>query len=191
MIRRTRFPVIAILRPENVTKGFIYYYFNFVSINQFFKLINRKKTTENTTNELQTIGNSSGVKKKKTTNQTNSNRSKSTSIGKPSKASLGSIASTCSTSTITQSTTTTPIIKSESPLVATCSQSSTSSVSSAIDGHMTSEELERHLESRRQPLAMLMPEKTPLTVPVELFSNESSNGLPDDDNNHLNLKLSQ
>jgi hypothetical protein len=104
---------------------------------------------------------------------------------------LGSIASTCSTSTITQSTTTTPIIKSESPLVATCSQSSTSSVSSAIDGHMTSEELERHLESRRQPLAMLMPEKTPLTVPVELFSNESSNGLPDDDSNHLNLKLSQ
>ncbi len=68
------------------------------------------------------------------------------------------------------------------------SVSSTSSVNSVIDGHVISEELERHLESRRQPSALLMSEKTPLTVPVELFSNESSNGLPEDDH-HLNLKL--
>lgn len=51
------------------------------------------------------------------------------------------------------------------------------------EGHMTKEELERHLESRRnhQLSSLLMNEKTLLTVPVELFSNESSNGLPDDD----------
>lgn len=152
----------------------------------------RKKTTESTTNELQTIGSTS--KKKKTTNALNSNRSKSTSTGKPSKpTSMASMVNTigisCSSSQ-TQSITT-AIIKSECPVM--CSQSSktssTSSVSSAIDGHMTSQELERHLESRRQPLAMLMPEKTPLTVPVELFSNESSSGLPDEDNN-INLKIS-
>jgi len=41
------------------------------------------------------------------------------------------------------------------------------------DGHMTSEEIERHLEAK-QSLRDLLPEKTPLTVPVELFSNEPS-----------------
>lgn len=41
------------------------------------------------------------------------------------------------------------------------------------DGHMTSEEIERHLEAK-QSLRDLIPEKTPLTVPVELFSNEPS-----------------
>ncbi|XP_015783939.1 INO80 complex subunit E isoform X3 [Tetranychus urticae] len=43
-------------------------------------------------------------------------------------------------------------------------------------GHLTSEEIERHFESRP---SLLLPEKTPLTVPVELFSNESSLDLPD------------
>lgn len=41
------------------------------------------------------------------------------------------------------------------------------------DGHMTSEEIERHLEAK-QTLHDLMPEKAPLTVPVEMFSNEPS-----------------
>lgn len=40
-----------------------------------------------------------------------------------------------------------------------------------LDGHMTSEEVERHLEAR-QALRDLLPEKAPLTVPAELFSNE-------------------
>lgn len=38
---------------------------------------------------------------------------------------------------------------------------------------MTSEEIERHLEAKHS-LRDLIPEKTPLTVPVELFSNEPS-----------------
>lgn len=42
---------------------------------------------------------------------------------------------------------------------------------SRLDGHMTSEEVERHLEAR-QALRDLLPEKAPLTVPAELFSNE-------------------
>jgi INO80 complex subunit E len=49
------------------------------------------------------------------------------------------------------------------------------------DGQLTSEELERHFEARPLQASMLIPEKTPLTVPVELFSNESSTGLPDED----------
>ncbi|XP_015908649.2 transforming growth factor beta regulator 1 [Parasteatoda tepidariorum] len=44
------------------------------------------------------------------------------------------------------------------------------------DGHMTSEEIERHLEAKLEAkqahLRDLIPEKTPLTVPVEMFSNE-------------------
>ncbi|XP_076363124.1 uncharacterized protein LOC143253320 isoform X1 [Tachypleus tridentatus] len=39
------------------------------------------------------------------------------------------------------------------------------------DGHMTAEEIERHLEAKKS-LRDLIPEKTPLTVPAELFSNE-------------------
>lgn len=41
------------------------------------------------------------------------------------------------------------------------------------DGHMTSEEIERHLEAK-QSLRDLMPEKTPLTLPIEIFSNDLS-----------------
>jgi len=48
---------------------------------------------------------------------------------------------------------------------------STSSVHG--DGHMTSEEIERHLESR-QSLLDLLPERAPLTVPTEMFSNDPS-----------------
>lgn len=47
-----------------------------------------------------------------------------------------------------------------------------------LDGHMTSEEVERHLEAR-QALRDLLPEKTPLTVPAELFSNEPPGELLD------------
>ncbi|KAG8202023.1 hypothetical protein JTE90_010394 [Oedothorax gibbosus] len=39
------------------------------------------------------------------------------------------------------------------------------------DGHMTSEEIERHLDAK-QSLRDLMPEKTPLTLPIEIFSND-------------------
>jgi hypothetical protein len=41
------------------------------------------------------------------------------------------------------------------------------------DGHMTPEEVERHLESRQSYLEML-PERAPPTVPTEMFSNEPS-----------------
>lgn len=40
-------------------------------------------------------------------------------------------------------------------------------------GHMTAEEVERHLQSR-QSLMELVPEKAPPTVPDEMFSNEPS-----------------
>lgn len=41
------------------------------------------------------------------------------------------------------------------------------------DGHMTPEEVERHLESRQTYLE-LVPEKAPPTVPTEMFSNDPS-----------------
>lgn len=41
------------------------------------------------------------------------------------------------------------------------------------DGHMTAEEVERHLQSR-QSLMQLVPERAPATVPNEMFSNEPS-----------------
>ncbi|XP_055845854.1 uncharacterized protein LOC129911886 [Episyrphus balteatus] len=41
------------------------------------------------------------------------------------------------------------------------------------EGHMTAEEVERHLQSR-QSLAELVPERAPPTVPTEMFSNEPS-----------------
>lgn len=40
------------------------------------------------------------------------------------------------------------------------------------DGHMTPEEVERHLQS--QSFLDLMPERAPPTVPTEMFSNEPS-----------------
>ena len=47
--------------------------------------------------------------------------------------------------------------------------------SSISDGHMTPEEVEKHLESRRNYLEMV-PEKAPPTVPTEMFSNDTSPG---------------
>ena len=41
------------------------------------------------------------------------------------------------------------------------------------DGHMTPEEVERHLESRQTYLE-LVPQKAPPTVPTEMFSNDPS-----------------
>lgn len=41
------------------------------------------------------------------------------------------------------------------------------------DGHMTAEEVERHLQSR-QSLIGLVPEAPTTTVPTEMFSNEPS-----------------
>lgn len=46
-------------------------------------------------------------------------------------------------------------------------------VSLLSDGHMTPEEVERHLESRQTYLE-LVPEKAPPTVPNEMFSNDPS-----------------
>jgi len=45
--------------------------------------------------------------------------------------------------------------------------------SSISDGHMTPEEVEKHLESRQNYLE-LVPEKAPPTVPTEMFSNDTS-----------------
>jgi len=157
----------------------------------------KKKTIESVSSDSQTNANTS--RKKKANSQTSgTSRARSNSMGKPSK--WQSMATQVNASITSSSAITNCLFKSEmsSALnsLTTCSQSSkasvssTSSVNSTIDGHMTSEELERHLESRRQPSALLMPEKTPLTVPVELFSNESSNGIPEEDN-HLNVKLTQ
>lgn len=42
------------------------------------------------------------------------------------------------------------------------------------DGHMTAEEVERHLQSRQTIMEMVMPERAPPTVPNEMFSNEPS-----------------
>lgn len=41
------------------------------------------------------------------------------------------------------------------------------------DGHMTAEEVERHLQSRQSFIEMV-PERAPPTVPTEMFSNEPS-----------------
>lgn len=41
------------------------------------------------------------------------------------------------------------------------------------DGHMTAEEVERHLQSRQSIIGMV-PERAPPTVPTEMFSNEPS-----------------
>lgn len=164
-------------------------------------MIFRKKSNENNSNESQP--NTSSSKKKKPANQTT--RSKGANAGKP-KLTLPIVASTSSmTISIPSSSTSStqvplsaPIIKIEPGLLTSSSQQICNSTKTTNmltrstslpmqlstnnqDGHMTSEELERHLESRRQQLAMLMPEKTPLTVPVELFSNESSSGLPDNE----------
>lgn len=43
----------------------------------------------------------------------------------------------------------------------------------AGDGHMTPEEVERHLQSRQSYLELL-PERAPPTVPTEMFSNDPS-----------------
>ncbi|XP_043282759.1 INO80 complex subunit E [Venturia canescens] len=53
------------------------------------------------------------------------------------------------------------------------SPNNTVSMSFVSDGHMTPEEVERHLESRQTYLE-LVPEKAPPTVPTEMFSNDPS-----------------
>jgi INO80 complex subunit E len=50
--------------------------------------------------------------------------------------------------------------------------SSASSSNILSDGHMTPEEVERHLQS--QNYVELVPERAPPTVPTEMFSNEPS-----------------
>lgn len=51
-------------------------------------------------------------------------------------------------------------------------QTNVNKTQSVSDGHMTAEEVERHLQSR-QSLIGLVPE-APATVPNEMFSNEPS-----------------
>lgn len=58
----------------------------------------------------------------------------------------------------------TPIVQSSNNMVP---------MSLMSDGHMTPEEVERHLESRQTYLE-LVPEKAPPTVPTEMFSNDPS-----------------
>ncbi|KZC09220.1 PREDICTED: INO80 complex subunit E [Dufourea novaeangliae] len=58
----------------------------------------------------------------------------------------------------------TPIVQSSNNIVP---------MSLMSDGHMTPEEVERHLESRQTYLE-LVPEKAPPTVPTEMFSNDPS-----------------
>lgn len=41
-------------------------------------------------------------------------------------------------------------------------------------GHMTLEEVERHLQNRPQPMMELLTERVPPAVPQEMFSNEPS-----------------
>lgn len=53
-------------------------------------------------------------------------------------------------------------------------------VSKHLAGHMTPEEVERHLESRRARQSQLeftfAPDKAPATVPTEMFSNDVEGG---------------
>lgn len=90
----------------------------------------------------------------------------------------------------TKSNSTTNIPKSISPTIEpfSCSFSSQTEnqslliqlgPSSTNEVALTSEQIEKHFESKSLPPSLLMPEKTPLTVPVELFSNESSHDLPE------------
>lgn len=48
----------------------------------------------------------------------------------------------------------------------------TNNTSILSDGHMTPEEVERHLQS--QSFMEFVPERAPPTVPTEMFSNEPS-----------------
>lgn len=54
------------------------------------------------------------------------------------------------------------------------------------DGHMTPEEVERHLQA--QSFMDLVPERAPLTVPTEMFSNEPS--LDSESNDILEMETS-
>ncbi|XP_011503688.1 PREDICTED: uncharacterized protein LOC105366819 [Ceratosolen solmsi marchali] len=64
---------------------------------------------------------------------------------------------------------------SKSTKINTISSDANNSLSCTLisDGHMTPEEVERHLESRQSYLE-LVPEKAPPTVPTEMFSNDVS-----------------
>nr|CAG4641395.1 EOG090X0LZH [Eulimnadia texana] len=60
-----------------------------------------------------------------------------------------------------------------------------------LAGHMTPEEVERHLESRRAQQMQLdfafAPDKAPMTVPTEMFNNDLDNQLLDKSDNSLGL----
>lgn len=51
------------------------------------------------------------------------------------------------------------------------SQIVSSGTCNVVDGHMTPEQVERHLESRQRFLEL---DKTPTTIPTEMFSNDPS-----------------
>ncbi|XP_034941647.1 INO80 complex subunit E [Chelonus insularis] len=66
-----------------------------------------------------------------------------------------------------------PKVPHNPPTTVQTSNNVMSMVSMMSDGHMTPEEVERHLESRQTYLE-LVPEKAPPTVPTEMFSNDPS-----------------
>ncbi|GBN31054.1 INO80 complex subunit E [Araneus ventricosus] len=107
--------------------------------------LKKKKTSVNTDNQDTNVASSS------TNNATNEVKKKKNRKACPAKPVVNPV----------EASKTTPNVKIESVSV------------NHGDGHMTSEEIERHLEAK-QSLRDLIPEKTPLTVPAEMFSNEPS-----------------
>ncbi|XP_053208117.1 nuclear pore complex protein DDB_G0274915-like [Panonychus citri] len=117
-----------------------------------------------------------------------SSSSSSSSLSLPISSSFSTITTLAPTTTkvssslsSTTSTTTTP--KSESnltsgwylltqPINTSESPSILSTQEATNGGHFTLEEIERHFESRPIQSSLLLPEKTPLTLPSELFSND-------------------
>ncbi|KAG8231111.1 hypothetical protein J437_LFUL010109, partial [Ladona fulva] len=85
-------------------------------------------------------------------------------------------AGSLNTSTPTTSSSMNPLHQVLMPRLHPTSVASNASASCMMaDGHMTPEEVERHLESRQcQSYLELVPEKAPPTVPTEMFSNEPS-----------------
>lgn len=65
-----------------------------------------------------------------------------------------------------------PKRKKPTPKKSNASHAASNSTNITSDGHMTAEEVERHLQSR-QSLIGLVPE-APATVPTEMFSNDPS-----------------
>lgn len=128
--------------------------------------ISTESTVENVTSSLSISKPLEGaLKKKKPPRKTiSASKTATTTTSISSTSQTAQSLSTNSTTCVTTMTTT------------SASTPSTTTVPPTLilgDGHMTSEEIERHLEAK-QALRDLLPEKAPLTVPVEMFSTEPS-----------------